>query len=158
MPRQCGSIPRRGPYLLGGTDMAKRTTPVYTRMMQRVSVDTNTGCWNFDGAKGGSMGYGVLQRGRRGEGLIRAHHVSWLHYRGDIPNDRVIDHICNNPACVNPDHLQAITNRENILRGNSIAARNARKTCCPRCQGEYTQTNAGRKCVPCSRNRTKRSE
>ena len=158
MPRRCGSIPRRGQHLTGGIDMAKGTTSPYDRMMRRISIDANTGCWNFDGAKGGTMGYGVLQRGRRGEGLIRAHHVSWLHYRGEIPADRVIDHICNNPACVNPNHLQAITNRENILRGNSMAARNARKTCCPKCGGEYTRTNAGRKCAPCSRRVPKRCE
>jgi len=117
--------------------MAKPTRPAIDRMMDRVEVD-QSGCWIFTGAAGGTMGYGVLQRGRRGEGLIRAHRLSYEYFVGEIPEDKVVDHICNTPKCVNPKHLRLLTHWENNARGNSSAARNARKSCCPICGAAYT--------------------
>lgn len=62
----------------------------------------------------------------------RAHRFSYQLYKGNIPKNLVIDHLCKNPSCVNPDHLEAVTNRENILRGISPAAINSKKTHCPK--------------------------
>jgi hypothetical protein len=116
--------------------MAKRTRPAIDRMMDRVEVD-RSGCWIFTGATGGTMGYGVLQRGRRGEGIIRAHRLAYEYFVGEIPADKVVDHICNTPKCVNPKHLRLLTHWENNARGNSSAAQNARKSCCPICGAAY---------------------
>jgi hypothetical protein len=59
---------------------------------------------------------------------------------GPIPEGLTIDHLCRNRGCVNPAHLEAVTNRTNLLRGDGIAALNARKTHCKRGH-EFTPEN-----------------
>lgn len=73
------------------------------------------------------QGYGKL----KWEGkVIHAHRVSYELFIGKIPNGLQIDHLCRNTSCVNPFHLEAVTAKENILRGDSLSAKNARKTSC----------------------------
>jgi hypothetical protein len=50
---------------------------------------------------------------------IRAHKVMWEKRNGPVPDGLHLDHLCRVPPCVNPDHLEPVTNRENILRGNT---------------------------------------
>ncbi|MDG4910781.1 HNH endonuclease, partial [Mesorhizobium sp. WSM4898] len=50
--------------------------------------------------------------------------------KGSIPGGLVLDHLCRVPSCINPDHLEAVPNKENILRGMSKQAINKRKTRC----------------------------
>jgi hypothetical protein len=79
---------------------------------------------------------------------------------GPIPRGLVIDHLCRNTICVNPDHMQVVTVRENTLRGNTFQARNLRKTHCP--QGHpYDQANTylhrgKRHCRICQRDANRR--
>ena len=63
---------------------------------------------------------------------VMAHRWSYEFCVGTIPPGLRLDHLCRTPACVNPDHLEPVTNRENILRGESGSAINARKTHCKR--------------------------
>ena len=51
-------------------------------------------------------------------------------FKGTIPQGLVIDHLCRNKSCVNPAHLEAVTNTENVLRGEAPSAKAARKTHC----------------------------
>lgn len=77
-----------------------------------VSPEPNTGCWLWTGSA--PNGYG--QFGFNGK-ISRAHRVSYTLFKGSIPEGLVLDHLCRQPSCVNPDHLEAVTIRENTLRG-----------------------------------------
>jgi len=74
-------------------------------------------------------GYGIFWNGKR---LVQAHRWAYEHYIGPIPAGLQIDHLCRVRRCVNPKHLEAVTQRENILRGTGATAANARKTVCKR--------------------------
>ncbi len=85
-------------------------------------------CWNWVGAKS-YEGYGLFWFRKRLDG---AHRYSYTFFKQEIPDGFTIDHLCLNHSCVNPDHLEAVSNRENTLRGNSKSSINARKTHCLR--------------------------
>ena len=76
-----------------------------------------------------NFGYGCF---RLGLSSVPAHRVAYEIINGKIPVGLEIDHLCRNTNCVNPSHLEAVTHRENILRGNSPMARAAKVTCCPK--------------------------
>ena len=95
-----------------------------TRFMNKVKKTDN--CWLWTAAK--SNGYGDF--GFNGK-LVKAHRFSYELFKGDIPEGLTIDHLCRNRACVNPEHLEPVTNKINILRGISFSAINAKKTHCP---------------------------
>lgn len=87
-----------------------------------------TDCILWDGPKVFTHGnwYGRLV----GKRMILAHRFSYEVSVADIPDGMVIDHLCRNGLCVNPKHLEAVTNVVNVMRGEGAAARNARKTHC----------------------------
>ena len=76
-----------------------------------------SGCWKWMGALL-DTGYGVLHEGGKVGRALRAHRVAYELYRGEIPEGLVLDHLCHNRWCVNPEHLEAVTNHVNVLRGN----------------------------------------
>ena len=102
----------------------------WTRFWDKVELDLFTGCWLWTAARH-ENGYGVLRIDGRNRG---AHRVSYELHCGPIPEGLVIDHVrargCVHRHCVNPDHLEAVTQRENIMRGDSPAAVAAKRTEC----------------------------
>lgn len=99
--------------------------PVRERLLARVVVEPN-GCWRWTGALNPG-GYGRITV----EGRTRpAHRIAYELLIGPIPEGLSIDHLCRTPACVNPEHMEPVPIRENILRGNNPPATNARKTHC----------------------------
>lgn len=72
-------------------------------------------CWIWVGEKGAG-GYGNFMYPVKGK-YVNAHKFSYLHHKGHIPDGLVIDHLCRNRLCVNPDHLEAVPGLENIRRG-----------------------------------------
>lgn len=125
------------------------------RFEAKYRVNTETGCWEWTAAifKQG-YGYGLFTVAGKSRG---AHRVSYELHVGPIPDGLVIDHLCRNPRCVNPAHLEAVTQAVNVHRGNGLCAQNARKTHCKRGH-EFTPENTlaprgkqGRECRACHR-------
>ena len=75
-------------------------------------VDRSGSCWLWLAAT--SHGYGTFQSNGK---LVRAHRYAYELLVGPIPGGLVIDHLCRTTACVNPEHLEPVTQRENLLRG-----------------------------------------
>jgi hypothetical protein len=126
--------------------------------MTKVVVDTETGCWVWMAARN-ARGYGVV----KADGKTQlAHRVYYEQHVGPIPSGLVIDHLCRNRACVNPSHMEPVTNKVNILRGISPPAANAGKRQCDNGH-EYTPENTyvrrdtgARMCRTCRRSAWRR--
>ena len=97
-------------------------------------VEKTEGCWLWTGYRN-SDGYGAIDtkyNHEYGVTRVRAHRAAWLLLRGEIPNGMQLDHLCRVRHCVNPDHLEIVTPRENVLRGFGPTAQQARQTHCKR--------------------------
>jgi hypothetical protein len=78
-------------------------------------VDPASGCWLWQRSKD-RHGYGQVRKDGR---LVYAHRRAFERHVGPIPKGLYIDHLCRNPACVNPAHLEPVTHGENLRRGAS---------------------------------------
>ena len=136
----------------------------YDRFINKIEK-TDT-CWRWTGAPS-AWGYGYFSIKGAGYRVSRVAHELWI---GPIPEGFQVDHTCHDPEicsggtscphrmCVNPSHLEVVTQAENLRRGGSPTAINARKTHCP--QGHpYSSENTsvpkagGRQCRQCHRDR-----
>lgn len=114
-------------------------------------VEKTNNCWEWKGAKL-PRGYGHLTLYQKS---VYAHRLSYELFKGIIADNLTIDHLCKNPSCVNPEHLEALTLLENQLRGTSPPVINSKKTHCKHGH-EFTsentyldKTNNRRQCVTC---------
>lgn len=93
---------------------------------QKTITVSVTGCWLLSGYL--QNGYGRLKINGT---MHLAHRVAYERLVGPIPADCELDHLCRVRHCLNPDHLEVVTRRENVMRSPiAIAAVNARKTHC----------------------------
>lgn len=118
-------------------------------------VKKTDSCWEWHGTKM-NQGYGTIGvSGRSGKKDILAHRFAYELLVGSIPVGLVIDHLCRNRTCVNPEHMEIVTHRVNLLRGIGVPAQNALRTHCP--QGHpydlfntyMTPSNGHRLCRAC---------
>ena len=100
---------------------------VLERFWDKVEVDSISGCWNWMGSKFAS-GYAQFKLTHTKN--VRAHRFAYEVNKGKVPKDFVLDHLCRNRKCVNPDHLEIVTQKENMIRGNSPPSLNSKKTHC----------------------------
>jgi hypothetical protein len=128
------------------------------RFELNVSPEPNTGCWLWTGALS-VAGYAKLRHGFDKSDL--AHRFAYQQFRGPIPDGLVLDHLCRNTWCVNPVHLEAVTERINLIRGVSPVGINHRKTHCLRghelAGTNLYMTNRGQRyCKECIRIRSRK--
>ena len=129
------------------------------RFEEKYIPEPTTGCWLWiAGIRGGTQPYGSFSFQGKSD---FAHRVSYRLFVSEIPDGLEIDHLCRVTLCVNPRHLEAVTHRENMLRGEHLGKFHLRKTHCPQ-EHPYAgdnlriAKNGGRLCRACNRAYQKR--
>ena len=115
---------------------------------------TESGCWLWLGSTK-AKGYGNVNFNGK---AWKVHRIVYELMRGPIPTGFTIDHLCRVRCCINPDHLEPVTNKVNVLRGMGITAVNAKKTVCPYGhpyveENIYRNIYNERECLTCKRAR-----
>lgn len=123
-----------------------------TQFWSKVEFGDWLDCWLWTGPTN-AKGYARVWTG---DGVTGAHRFAYELLVGPIPDGLHLDHLCRTPPCVNPLHLEPVTPGENLLRGDTVNARNAAKTICP--QGHpydgdnlYVDSTGRRHCRSCRR-------
>lgn len=144
--REDGDMPKHNP------------TPLALRFWPKVDRSAGLdGCWPWTGAAN-DLGYGMIQKGRRSEGKIRAHRWVFLQAHGYLP--LVVMHECDNPPCCNPLHLAGGDHLENAQE--KVARRRHHEQAKERCPSGhlYDESNTrlyrGRRyCLSCQTTRNR---
>lgn len=124
--------------------MGSRNRYMQHLLKSKIIID-KAGCWIWQGYISKS-GYGQISIKKKS---YKAHRLSYQEFKGSIPAGLEIDHLCRVRNCINPGHLEAVTKKENILRGTSFAATNAKKATCPLGHTYDHKTVSGRVCSTC---------
>lgn len=142
----------------------RRRIPVEERISKKYVVNEETGCWEFTGSRSW-QGYGQIRGSGPKARMFQAHRISYEIHRGPIPDNLVLDHLCVNPCCINPSHLQIVTRAENTRRaanaGANFGAHNRGKKHCPHGH-DYDEENTvwykgTRRCRACAKVHAKKT-
>lgn len=106
--------------IIGGVDALEhssdRRVKILTKVMGRVEIDEETGCWLWQGPTSGNGRGGGYGRMCLDGQTVAVHRVMATLFMGYIPGKKQVDHVCRNRLCVNPDHLEIVTHKENQRR------------------------------------------
>ncbi len=108
-------------------DLVKNKQVLQKRVTEiSLQIKPSGSCLLFTGSKN-QGGYGHVSIGGN---VFMVHRVIWEYLRGKIPDGKEIDHLCKNRSCINVNHLEPVTRRENILRSNAPSGIKSRQTLC----------------------------
>lgn len=141
------------PLKISDPDYQKKFLVIFLKNMEKKDND----CWEWRRQKNPVTGYGTSSYKGKNMG---AHRVSYILFYGHIPNGLVIHHRCENKICVNPEHLEAISQSENLRLAGWHGTQHISKTTCPYGH-EYTLTKENlhgkirnhRRCKTCEKKR-----
>jgi len=111
-------------------------------------IDATGDCWEWTGYL--SHGYGAVAYECKS---WRAHRLIYTMLVDEIPEGLVLDHLCRNKSCVNPDHLEPVTWAENIKRGVHTNAQAKQVSCIRGHELDYTTPDGRRQCKVCQQAR-----
>ena len=122
-------------------------TQLSDRFLAKLQEIPEMGCWVWTAGRD-KNGYGKFNVNKRSR---MAHRISYEAKFGLIPDGLVIDHLCRETSCVNPDHLRAVTNWENLMAEGSRAPAKlqAERDNCERCGSAYSDLGYQRACRKC---------
>ena len=119
------------------------------RFLDDPRIQFEAGCWNWLREIIQPSGYGRVWHGKTNKNRELAHRWSYRIWKGPLDKHLQIDHLCRNRKCINPSHLEQVTQAENIRRGERSL-----KTHCPKGH-QYTKDNLsegrGKRCLTCHR-------
>jgi len=126
-----------------------RTRRTYNQNTTQYLIDLETGCWVWQRSRT-KAGYGQVPADGK---MLYSHRVYYGDYVGPIPDGLVLDHLCKNPACCNPDHLEPVTQAENMRRSRRSSCSHGHEM-----TGDnvYVAPGGTRQCRECRRARARR--
>lgn len=125
--------------------------PALHRLFEKISPEPNSGCWLWTGALSAGVYGSMAYEGR----MQKVHRVAYRLLVGEIPENMTLDHLCRTPSCCNPDHLEPVTQSEN-LRRSPLMDRHSARTHCVRghefsAENTRIRPNGHRECRICMR-------
>lgn len=105
---------------LNGRSSGSTPIPLRDRIIASTVIDDN-GCWIWQ-LSVNELGYPTMMVGKWYAGKVtcqKAYRIAYLEFVGEIPDGLELDHLCRVPRCCNPAHLEAVTHRVNVQRGNA---------------------------------------
>lgn len=125
--------------------------------MAKVSREEGSDCWIWTGHVSKVSGYGQFWDGSK---VVGAHVFSFVNHKGPLPPKHEPHHKCKVRNCVNPDHLEAVTRRQNLMLSDTLVARKAAQTHCIHghefsSDNTYQKKNGTRACRQCRADKNK---